>query len=83
MPNCAPHPPVSRANAYAAGTANSRVIKTTTAPANTVFPTQRRKSVSVKRSLRCSSVGRSLKMNGLLSRLYRSEVRLNVVINIQ
>ncbi len=42
MPSCCPHAPVSRASAYAAGTARRSVMATTAAPAIVVFQSQRR-----------------------------------------
>src|SRR5262245_52187083 len=72
----------SRASAYAAGSANASVIATTRSPTTTVLITNVTNGVLSNRYLTCSSVGGSLKRNGLLSAVYRSAFCLNVVTRL-
>src|SRR3989442_218566 len=58
-------------------------MRTTNAPTNAVFASQRVNRVSRKSSCMFSMVGGRLNRNGLLWMLYRSRMRLNTVIAIQ
>jgi len=57
-------------------------MRTTNAPTNAVFASQRVNRVSPKSSRMFSMVGGRLNRNGLLWMLYRSRMRLNTVIAI-